>query len=179
MGLLAGARLGLELPRKDRRLLVIAETDGCFVDALAEATGCRVGARTLRIEDCGKVAATFVDVETEEALRMVPHPRSRSVAAEYAPGARSRWHAQMEGYQHMPEEVLLTWQPVALRTPLAALVGRAGERVACAGCGEEIINQRVVVRAGRVLCRSCAGEAYYRVLPVPGPAVLAVGAERR
>lgn len=40
---------------------MIFETDGCAVDGLIAATDCRVGSRTLRILDFGKVAATFTD----------------------------------------------------------------------------------------------------------------------
>ena len=40
MALLAGEVLGLELPRVDKRLLIIAETDGCTADGIIAATGC-------------------------------------------------------------------------------------------------------------------------------------------
>lgn len=170
MGLLAGHRLSLELPRRDRRLLVIAETDGSFADALSEVTGCTVGSRMLRIEDYGKVAATFVDVETQAAIRIVPHARSRLTAAGYAPGARSVWQAQLEGYARMPDECLLSWHAVSLTTSVESLLGAPG-RVACPECGEEILNQRLTVRDGRELCRACAVGAYYRDLgPVAGAA---------
>src|SRR5512142_3328691 len=70
---LAGARgLGLDCPRRDKRLLVIAETDGCFVDGLEVACGVTPGHRTLRIEDYGKVAATFVDTRSGNAVRLAP-----------------------------------------------------------------------------------------------------------
>ncbi len=165
MGLLAGRLLHLELPRGDRRLLVITETDGCLVDAISAATGCRAGRRTLRVEDYGKVAATFVDVETGEAVRVTPHPRCRTAALDYAPQERSPWHAQLAGYPRMPDDLLLAWRWVELRTPVAAIVGRAGSRVLCRTCGEEIINQREVARGDGALCRACASDPYYRVLP--------------
>jgi formylmethanofuran dehydrogenase subunit E len=59
MSLFAAEMLELELPGADKRLLVIAETDGCTVDGIIAATGCHVGGRALRILDFGKVAATF------------------------------------------------------------------------------------------------------------------------
>jgi formylmethanofuran dehydrogenase subunit E len=62
MGVFAAELLEKELPRADNRLLVISETDGCAVDGLIAATGCRVGSRTLRIQDFGKVAAIFSDM---------------------------------------------------------------------------------------------------------------------
>jgi formylmethanofuran dehydrogenase subunit E len=54
--------LGFDSPPDKKRLLVITETDGCFADGLSAATNCTVGHRTLRVEDYGKTAATFVDV---------------------------------------------------------------------------------------------------------------------
>src|SRR5258706_10723872 len=72
MGLLAGERLGLELPQTRKRLLAIVETDGCFADGVAVATNFWLGRRTLRLEDYGKVAATFGDGQTRTALRLPP-----------------------------------------------------------------------------------------------------------
>ncbi len=117
----------------------------------------------MRIEDLGKVAATFVDTETARAVRIVPRIEARALAREYAPEATSRWHAQLVGYQRMPDDLLLTWQAVTLTTSIEAIVGCAGVRVICEMCQEEIINGRQVAREGSLLCRTCAGQAYYRV----------------
>jgi formylmethanofuran dehydrogenase subunit E len=57
---------------------------------------------------------------------------------------------------------LLSVTNVELNRPLAEIVSRPGRRTACARCGEEIINDRQVVRDGVTFCRACAGEAYYR-----------------
>src|SRR5512140_767803 len=108
---LAGAQaLGLEPPVLNKRLLAILETDGCFADGVEAATGCSVGHRTLRIEDYGKIAATFVDTQTERAVRIVPHREARHIAEAYAEEERGRWKAQLLGYQRMPDEALLSWQ---------------------------------------------------------------------
>ncbi len=168
MGLLAGSLLDVELPRRDKRLLVIMETDGCAVDGVAVATGCSVGRRTLRVEDYGKVAATFIDTRTGEAVRLSPQPAIRARALALCPGARSPWHAQLQAYQLMPEGELLAVQPVALSLPLARLVSQPGRKATCARCGEEILNEREVLLDGRVLCRACAGDSYYRCLDDPG-----------
>lgn len=73
IGLLAGHLLEMPLPQPEKRLLAIAETDGCFVDGISAATGCYVGRRTLRIEDYGKTSVTFINTLTEQAFRIVPH----------------------------------------------------------------------------------------------------------
>jgi formylmethanofuran dehydrogenase subunit E len=161
MGLLGGRWLGLEVPRRDKRLLAFIETDGCFADAISAATGCQVGRRTLRLVDYGKVAATFVDTRTGRAVRVVPRPGVRERAWAYAPEAKNRWQAQLLGYQRMPEEELLVTEEVTLLLSLEKLISRSGIRVNCQACGEEILNEREVLRDGMVLCRSCAGERYY------------------
>src|SRR5574341_409378 len=97
LGMRAGELLGLDLPQADKRLLVIAETDGCGVDGISAATGCQVGRRTLRIEDYGKVAATFVDTLTGRAVRIAPRSGVRTLACAYAPEARNKWEAQLLG----------------------------------------------------------------------------------
>jgi formylmethanofuran dehydrogenase subunit E len=169
MGLLAGRLLGLEVPREDKRLLALVETDGCAADAIAVATGCRIGRRTLRVIDFGKVAATFVDIRTERALRVAPKPLIREQARVYAPEATNHWQAQLLGYQQMPEEELLLAQEVALVFSLEKLLSKAGYRVTCQACGEEIINEREVRQDGLILCRACAGQRYYRLLEESTP----------
>jgi len=161
IGLAGASALGLDLPRRDKRLLVILETDGCFADGIEAATGCTVGHRTLRIEDYGKIAATFVDVETERTLRIAPQPDLRHRAFSYADGESRHYFAQLQAYQSMPDDELLTIQPIILTTPVQEIVSRAGVRVNCDACGEEIINEREVLLHGRVLCRACGWGSYY------------------
>lgn len=158
------ASLGLEIPREDKRLLVFVETDGCFADAVEVATGCTVGHRRLRVEDYGKVAATFVDVKSGIAVRVSPGLDVRERAREYAPEERRRYYAQLLAYQIMPDDELLEVRRVELHPPLKEILSRPGTRVNCASCGEEIVNEREVRRNGLLLCRSCAGDAYYTAL---------------
>jgi formylmethanofuran dehydrogenase subunit E len=165
MGLLAGRLLELELPRRDKRLLVIFEIDGCSVDGVMAATGCSPGHRTLRVEDYGKLAGTFVDTPTGKAVRLVPHPQARARAAALSSGASTRWQAQLIGYQCLRDEELFLAQPVALIIPLEHLISHSGARARCEGCGEEILNERQLRFGDSTVCRACAGEAYYRVVP--------------
>jgi len=161
IGLAGASALGLDIPRRDKRLLVILETDGCFADGIEAATACAVGHRTLRIEDYGKIAATFVDVETERTLRIAPQPDLRHRAFSYADGESRHYFAQLQAYQSMPDDELLTIQPIILTTPVQEIVSRAGVRVNCDACGEEIINEREVLLHGRILCRACGWGGYY------------------
>ncbi len=165
IGLAGAAALCLEVPRRDKRLLILVETDGCFADGIEAATGCSMGHRTLRLEDYGKIAATFVDVKSGRAVRVAPRPDVRERAWKYAPEETRRYFAQLQGYQRMPDEELLVVEPVTLATPVEVIVSRPGVRVNCDRCGEEIINEREIRMDGQVLCRGCVGPAYY--IPVP------------
>lgn len=172
MALAALGVLDMTVPPARRRLLVISETDGCFCDGLTAVTACTVGHRTLRVVDYGKVAATFVDVEREFAVRIAPQADARQKAHRYAATEQKAYFAQLIGYGRMPDEELFTFQEVCLNTSLSALLSRPGVRVNCSSCGEEILNEREVTVAGKVLCRACAGEAYYApvermVYPLP------------
>ena len=162
MGMLAGELLSMDLPQGDKRLLTIVETDGCFTTGLSVATNCWVGRRTLRVEDYGKVAATFVDTQSGTSVRVVPHPAARQHAAAYAPEACNKWEAMLLGYQRMALAELFAWQTVKLVTPVEAIISRAGHRASCDRCGEEILNEREVVIGATTLCRSCASGGYYQ-----------------
>ena len=161
IGLAGGEALNLSLPRQDKRMLVIVETDGCFADGIEVATGCTVGHRTLRVEDYGKIAATVIDVKTEAAVRIAPQLDVREKSYTYTPHESRHYFAQLQAYQVMPDAELLCIQPVCLTTPVAAIVSRPIVRVNCEACGEEIINEREVSVTGRLLCKSCAGSGYY------------------
>ncbi len=163
LGLLGARLLDVEIPNRAKRLLVLVETDGCFADGVSVATGCTVGTRTLRLIDHGKVAAVFVDTITDRAVRLIPSKASRTLAQAYAPLARSRWHAQLEAYQIMPEAELFDVQPVELTLSLEQLLSKPGRKAVCDQCGEEIINEREILQEGRTLCKACAGDGYWRV----------------
>ncbi len=161
IGLYAAELFEFPVPSPDKRLFAFVEMDGCLTDGIAVATGCWWGNRTMRLVDYGKSAATFVDVQTEKAIRISPTLASRARALVYAPEAPDRWHAQLAAYQVMPNAELLQAREVVLAVSLKEIISRHGGRVVCERCGEDIINERQVCQGGRVLCRACAGEAYY------------------
>ena len=166
MGLAGLAAIGLEAPMPHKAALVILETDGCFADGLEVASGAVVGHRTLRLVDQGKIAATFANVESGQTVRLAPSLDVRQRALKYAPEIKKKYYAQLKGYQIMPETELFTFQEVTLDPALRMIISRPGLRAKCANCGEEIINERQVCVEGKVLCRTCAGERYYKSLEI-------------
>lgn len=162
MGALACQVLGLDVPNTDKHLVTIVETDGCAADGVSAATGCTVGNRRLRVLDFGKIAATFVDMKSDKAIRIVPRHGIRALAQRQVQEVDSRWHAQLKAYQVMPDQELLAVQSVTLSISLEELLSKPDYRVNCEACGEEIINEREVLLEGTLLCRACAGQSYYR-----------------
>jgi formylmethanofuran dehydrogenase subunit E len=159
MGMLAGELLSLDLPQKNKRLLCFVETDGCFVDGITAATGCSMGHRTMRLMDYGKVAACFIDSQTQKAFRISPRTDSRQIAQNYE--ASSPWLRYLEAYQTLPAASLFCVTQVQLNISLEKLISHPRHRMICANCYEEIINERERLQEGRILCQACANGAYY------------------
>ena len=165
MAMLGLEKLAIEDPRgKDRkRLVTFVEIDRCATDAIGVVTGCRLGKRALKFRDWGKMAATFVDVSAGKAIRIAAKESSKALARSMHPEIENKNQQQMLAYREMAEDDLFTKQWVKVDLPPEEFPGYKGERIICAECGEGINFNREVQREGRVLCRACAGERYYRV----------------
>ena len=70
----------------------------------------------------------------------------------------------MLAYREMKDDELFSTQWVRVQLTPEEFPGYKGERIVCAECGEGINFQREVERAGRVLCKACAGGRYYEAL---------------
>src|SRR3569833_4119227 len=99
--------LGVDDPRgkvhrADRkRLGTYVEIDRCATDAIAVVTGCRLGKRTLKFRDWGKMAATFVDLSQDAGVRIVALETSRDLARELHPEIESKSKQQMLAYREL------------------------------------------------------------------------------
>src|SRR5205085_11353044 len=137
---------------KDRkRLVTFVEIDRCATDAVAVVTGCRLGKRALKFRDWGKMAATFVDVESGRAVRVAAKESSKALAKMMHPELESKNEQQMQAYREMPEQDLFDVQWVKVQLPPEEFPGYKGERILCALCGEGINFRREVERDGKTL----------------------------
>lgn len=164
LAMLGLEKLGIEDPRgKDRkRLVTFVEIDRCATDAIAVVTGCRLGKRALKFRDWGKLAATFVDVDSGKAVRIAARESSKALARAMHPEIESKNQQQMLAYREMSERDLFDVQNVRVDLRPEDFPGFKGERIVCEHCGEGINFKREVRREGRILCRGCAGENYFR-----------------
>lgn len=157
-------RIGIENPHireERRRLIVFVEMDRCAADAIMVVTGCRVGKRNLKIVDNGIMAATFKDLESGRAVRVVALEESRGLAPHYAPDVEDKYDQQRQAYAVMPDEELFSFEDVIVGIAAEDMPGRPLSRVICEVCGDPVQDRREVERDGRVLCRNCAGGGYF------------------
>lgn len=161
MAMLGCELVGIDEPTETRDLVVYVEIDRCATDAIQAVTGCRLGKRTLKYKDYGKLAATFLDLSTGRAYRVAARDDSREGAHRYAPEGSDKKTAQIHAYQVMPLDELFNVVPVTVEVPEQDMPGHPLTRVTCSACREGVNDRREVVIDGRTLCRACAEGPYY------------------
>ncbi|HEY0172193.1 MAG TPA: FmdE family protein [Pyrinomonadaceae bacterium] len=167
MALVGCRAVGLEEPRgADRKKLIVwVEIDRCMADAVGAVTGARLGKRSLKYLDYGKVAATFLNTETGEAVRVVALEESRRLADERHPEIESKKERQFLTYREASDEELFKVERVRVQYGEFDAPGRPRSRVTCARCGEGVNDGREAAGpSGEPLCRPCASGGYYERL---------------
>jgi formylmethanofuran dehydrogenase subunit E len=164
LAMLGLRELGITDPIAERkRIVTYVEIDRCMTDAIGLVANCRLGKRALKFRDWGKVAATFVDLQTGRAIRIAARESSKEIARNMFPDM-TKDAGQQKAYAELSEEVLFDKKWVKIEVKAHDLPGYKGPRVVCAECGEGINFAREVLQGGRTLCRACAGETYYSQL---------------
>lgn len=163
MALLGCRLIGVGDPRgADRKKLIVwVEIDRCMTDAVSAVTGVRLGRRSLKFLDYGKVAATFLNVEEGRAVRVAAREESRALAERRFPELDGKKARQMRAYREATDEELFKVEKVSVRLGETDLPGRPRGRVLCAVCLEGVNDGREVSDEGRTLCRPCASGGYY------------------
>jgi formylmethanofuran dehydrogenase subunit E len=168
MATLGCRRLGIEEPRgRDRkRLVTFVEIDRCATDAIGVVTGCRLGKRALKFRDWGKMAATFIDLPSNRAIRIAARESSKELARALHPEIDNKNQQQMLAYREMSDADLFTEEWVRVTLPPKEFPGYKGDRLACAHCGEGINYDRYIEQDGQRLCLACANPQarYYQPL---------------
>ena len=167
MAMLGLKLVGIDDPNKKenrKNLIVYVEIDRCATDAIQSVTGCRLGRRSLKYKDFGINAATFLNLETGKAFRIVSTEESRGLADTLVPEETNPYRRQLVGYQRMSDEDLFRIEPVEVPLQETEMPGPTKKKATCIRCGQVVRDGREVVREGEVLCRPCAGEGYFKPL---------------
>jgi formylmethanofuran dehydrogenase subunit E len=164
MAMLGCRLIGLdELTRIDqiKKLIVFVEMDRCAGDAVAHVTGVKLGRRSLKFMDYGIMAASFLNLETNTAFRVISTEEARDLAPVYAPEIPEKYPQQLEAYKRMPDSVLFRVQKVRVDMSEYDLPGPTRKKISCSRCGQVIRDNREVVQNGHILCKPCAQGAYF------------------
>lgn len=168
MALLGCSAIGINDPKGvDRKKLIVwVEIDRCMADAISASTGTRLGKRSLKYVDYGKVAATFLNTATNEAVRIVALENSRVLADQRYPEIEVKSERQFRTYREATDDELFKTQRVTVNYTEHDLPGSPRSRVTCGLCGEGVNDHREVAgtQNSETLCKSCAEGGYYQLL---------------
>src|SRR5688500_9659085 len=117
MALLGCELVGIKDPRRGERkkIIVWVEIDRCLTDAVSGVTGVKLGRRSLKFLDYGKVAATFLNTESDSAVRIVALDESRALADSHFPEIESRKERQILFYRGAGAEELFKIERVKVQ----------------------------------------------------------------
>lgn len=164
MALLGCRLLDIDDPRgaDKKKLIVWVEIDRCMTDAISAVTGVRLGKRSLKYVDYGKVAATFLNTQTKRAVRIVALESSRELADERYSDIADKRKRQFRAYSEATDGELFKTEFVSIELSDFDVPGSPRSRVICAVCEEGVNDGREVIdENGDTLCRSCSAGAYY------------------
>lgn len=170
MALLGCRSIDIDDPRgADRKKLIVwVEIDRCMTDAISAVTGVRLGKRSLKYVDYGKVAATFLNTDNKRAVRIVALEEARSLADERYPEIENKRERQFRAYSEATDDELFKTELVTVELSDFDVPGSPRSRVICTVCGEGVNDGREVLDAsGDPLCRGCQRGTYYSKLDNP------------
>lgn len=161
MARLACSLLGVDPALQRKKIFVYMENGQCVADGVMAVTRASPTNQLMQLLPYGKMAGTFVHLDTSQAVRVREHPHCRETALASLPDAPSAWKAHLEAYQFMPDDLLLVWQPVKLLLATPKLRGKYS--VTCDRCGDRVHEHTEIVCKEQVLCKACAHGAYYEI----------------
>ncbi|HIJ60969.1 MAG TPA: formylmethanofuran dehydrogenase [Nitrospirae bacterium] len=167
MSLLGLKMIGINDPKGEdrKKIMVFVEIDRCATDAIQSVTGCSLGRRTLKFMDYGKMAATFINLQTNKAFRIIAKEEARGWAKERMNHIDDKYKAQLEAYKVMDEKELFDIQQVEVKIRQEDMPGRPLRRVRCQRCHEYVQDMREINEEEQILCYPCSKGGYYKKLP--------------
>ncbi len=164
MAMLGCRLIGLDEPStlpQIKKIIVYVEMDRCATDAISYVTGVKLGRRSLKFIDNGIMAATFVNLETGIAFRIVSTETARDLAPVLKPEIQDPRQQQLEAYKVMADAELFTVSEVKVDVPASDMPGPTRFKAVCARCGIVVRDKKEVCKNNQILCRPCAFGSYF------------------
>jgi formylmethanofuran dehydrogenase subunit E len=150
--------LNMPLNERHKNLIVFLEIDRCMSDAVQSVTGCSMGKRTLKQMYYGKFAATFLNQDTGEALRITDADANKKFKDDETK------EEMIARFRSTPPEVLFKVEKVKIELSRGDLPGKPYMTTFCSVCGEKVSDGRHKLFGGKPICKSCAEGSYYEVI---------------
>ena len=154
MARFACVQLGVDPALQHKKIFVYMENGHCIADGVIAVTRASPTNQLMQLLPYGKMAGTFVNLDTGQALRVCEQPTSRETAVAFVPNAPSVWKAHLDAYQFMPDDLLLCWQWVKIEA--MPRISHVKHKVPCDECGEYVHEYCEVEMNGTTLCTPCA-----------------------
>lgn len=130
---------------QDEEIVCITENDACGVDAVQVITGCTVGKGNLILKNTGKMAFTFINRKTGDALRLMLKPINKEMERE----ERQKYILQA------PANDVFKFEKVNVELPEQA---RRFDTIICEECGEGAPEHKIRFQDGKKVCLDCFKE---------------------
>ena len=150
--------MGMELNVRHKNLMVILEIDRCMADAVQAVTRCSMGKRSLKQVYYGKFAATFCNMDTGDALRIVDVDVNRKDKVK-----ESR-EEMIERFKTTPPDELFMVQKVKVHLTEAQMPGKPHVSEICSVCGDIVADDCHLIMDGEIVCKPCGEGAYYELV---------------
>lgn len=141
---IASEKMNLKFSQ-DEEIVCITENDACGVDAIQVITGCTLGKGNLILKDTGKMAFTFINRESSQALRlMLKHDEREMERAE-----------RQQYILEAPSENVFKIVKVDLELPEKA---KRFTTIICEECSEGAPEHKIRIQDGKKVCLDCFKE---------------------
>lgn len=145
-----------------KNVVGFVEIERCLADAVATASGLRLGRGSLKFVNLGLLAATFHDLPSGRGVRVVSRDDARALAADYAPQESGDHARQVAAYRVMPDETLFDVHWVKVDLAPEEMPGARPPKIPCQQCGIDVRSGQIRIVGDRRLCAVCAGQAYFQ-----------------
>ncbi len=157
MGQILGVKIGvkgleLSAPESNKDLIVFVENDRCIADAIMMVSNTRLGRRSLKFRDYGKMAGTFVNTKTNRAFRVYIKLDKKN-SSEDQNDERS--------VLYLPDSEVVGWKEVSVKFKPFELPGKPQRIVSCCKCGEKIFDGKDTLTEEGPVCEPCISGCYY------------------
>jgi formylmethanofuran dehydrogenase subunit E len=159
------AERGLEVIKTTdpKEIIVYVENDRCIADTIQIITGTRLGRRSMKLVNYGKMAATFINTRTGDAYRIWVSGNFTEMTGSISADLHER-EKQYTTILEADSDEIVSVQKVSVNIPPMEMPGKPQRTIICFLCKEKVMDGKDVLTEEGSMCQACAGEPYYKII---------------